>query len=146
MVAILLIAVFRLSPKHVVGTDVFHAAIVLWAAGIAHFGHGNVDLGLAGNILLGSVPGVVVGTALIGRVRQDRIRVALGAVLVLSGLATVQKGDPVVWPIAAAVAGIGFVLILMAPRWYQSYRPKHAIEAEAAALARERAGPGEERD
>ncbi len=135
VVAILLIAVFRLTPKHVVGTDVFHAAIVLWAAGIAHFGHGNVDLGLVGNILIGSVPGVMIGAALMDKVPQDKIRIALGSVLVLSGFFTVQKGDPLVWPIAAVIAGIGFILILMAPRWYQRHRPKSAIEAEKAAAA-----------
>lgn len=136
VIAVLLIAVFRLAPKKVVGTDVFHAAIVLWAAGIAHFGHGNVDLGLVGNILLGSVPGVVVGAALMGRINQDSIRIALGIVLILSGIFTVQKGDPVVWPIAALVAGLGFTLILMAPRWYQHFRPPEAIEAEKEAAAR----------
>ena len=57
VIAILLIAVYRLSPKKVVGTDVFHAAILLWAAGIAHWIGGNIDFGLAGNILVGSVPG-----------------------------------------------------------------------------------------
>ena len=51
VIAILLIAVYRLSPKKVVGTDVFHAAILLWAAGLAHWVGGNVDFGLAGNIL-----------------------------------------------------------------------------------------------
>lgn len=139
VVAILLIAVFRLSPKHVVGTDVFHAAIVLWAAGIAHFGHGNVDLALAGNILIGSIPGVLIGASLMGRVPQGKIRVALGIVLALSGLATVQKGDPLVWPIAAVVAGLGFALILMAPRWYDRFRPRHLVEQDAAALAAARA-------
>lgn len=124
VIAVLLIAVYRLTPKHVVGTDVFHAAIVLWAAGLAHFGNGNVDLGLVGNILLGSVPGVVIGTALTEKVPQDKLRIALGLVLFASGIATIQKGDPVVWPIAAAVAGIGFALILMAPRWYDKFRPK----------------------
>ncbi len=59
VIAILLIAVYRLVPKKVVGTDVFHAAILLWAAGIAHWVGGNVDFVLAGNILLGSIPGVV---------------------------------------------------------------------------------------
>ncbi|HRV59773.1 MAG TPA: sulfite exporter TauE/SafE family protein, partial [Solirubrobacterales bacterium] len=108
-------------------------AIVLWAAGIAHFGHGNVDLGLVGNILLGSVPGVIVGAALMNRVNQDSIRIALGVVLILSGFFTVQKGDPVVWPIAAFVAGLGFALILMAPRWYQHFRPAEAIAAEKEA-------------
>ena len=57
VIAILLIAVYRLAPKKVVGTDVFHAAILLWAAGIAHWIGGNVDFGLAGNILVGSMPG-----------------------------------------------------------------------------------------
>lgn len=135
VIAVLLIAVFRLTPKHVVGTDVFHAAIVLWAAGIAHFSHGNVDLGLAGNILLGSVPGVVIGTAMVSRVPQDSIRIGLGLVLIVSGFFTVQKGDPLVWPIAALVAGTGFVLILMAPRWYQRFRPARAVALEQQSIA-----------
>jgi uncharacterized membrane protein YfcA len=131
VVAVLLIAVYRLTPKRVVGTDVVHAAIVLWAAGIAHLGEGNVDLGLVGNILLGSVPGVVIGAALMGKVNQDVVRIGLGLVLMLSGILTVQKGDPLVWPIAAAVAGIGFTLILMAPRWYGRYRADDAASSGA---------------
>ena len=67
VIAILLIAVYRLAPKKVVGTDVFHAAVLLWAAGIAHWIGGNVDFVLAGNILLGSIPGVVIGAALSDR-------------------------------------------------------------------------------
>ncbi|KAA0268136.1 MAG: sulfite exporter TauE/SafE family protein, partial [Acidobacteria bacterium] len=43
LIAIILIAVFRLTPQRVVGTDIFHAAVLLWAAGIAHWGTGNVD-------------------------------------------------------------------------------------------------------
>ena len=135
VIAVLLIAVFRLTPKHVVGTDVFHAAVVLWAAGIAHFSHGNVDLGLAGNILLGSVPGVVIGAAMVSRVPQDSIRIGLGLVLIAPGFFTVQKGDPLVWPIAALVAGTGFVLILMAPRWYQRFRPARAVAQEQQSIA-----------
>ena len=49
LIAIILIAVFRLTPQRVVGTDIFHAAVLLWAAGIAHWVSGNVDFGLAGN-------------------------------------------------------------------------------------------------
>ena len=63
LIAIALIAIFRLTPQRVVGTDIFHAAVLLWAAGIAHWIGGNVDFVLAGNILLGSVPGVLVGGA-----------------------------------------------------------------------------------
>ena len=141
VVAVLLIAVYRLTPKRDVGTDMVHAAIVLWAAGIAHFGHGNVDIGLVGNILLGSVPGVVIGAALMNRVNQDHIRIALGLVLVLSGILTVQKGDPVVWPIAAVVAGLGFGLILMAPRWYGHYRPDREPPDDRSAGSSHGGGP-----
>jgi hypothetical protein len=118
----------------VVGTDVFHAAILLWAAGMAHWVSGNVDLALAGNILLGSVPGVVVGAHFATRAPVGFLRMALGVVLIASGIVTVQKGDPVVWPIAAAVAGLGLALLMYAPRWYAKKRRRDlAAEARLAA-------------
>ncbi len=135
VIAILLIAIYRLSPKKVVGTDVVHAAVLLWAAGIAHWVGGNVDFTLAGNILLGSVPGVIVGAALSGKAPQGFIRTALGIVLVGSGIVTIQKGDPTVWPIAAVVAALGLGGILAAPRVLHRRR-----EREAAELALETAG------
>lgn len=137
VIAILLIAVYRLAPKKVVGTDVFHAAILLWAAGLAHWVGGNVDFVLAGNILLGSIPGVVIGAAMSDRAPQGFLRTALGLVLVGSGIVTVQKGDPEVWPIAAAVAAIGLGLILYAPHWINRRRERQ-LQQEAdqtAALA-----------
>jgi uncharacterized membrane protein YfcA len=137
IIAILLIAIFRLTPQKVVGTDVFHAAILLWAAGLAHWVGGNVDFVLACNILLGSVPGVVVGAHYATRAPTGLLRTALGVVLVASGIVTVQKGDPVVWPIAAALAGIGLALLIYAPRWYAK-RARRARAEEAAGAVRTR--------
>jgi uncharacterized membrane protein YfcA len=131
VIAILLISVFRLTPRRVVGTDVFHAAILLWAAGIAHWVGGNVDFGLAANILIGSVPGVIIGAALSARTPQGFLRTALGLVLVGSGIVTIQKGDPTVWPIAALVAGIGLSLIIWFPRHYQRQRELRLAEERA---------------
>jgi uncharacterized membrane protein YfcA len=131
VIAILLIAVYRLTPRRVVGTDVFHAAILLWAAGIAHWVGGNVDFVLAGNILLGSIPGVIVGSYYAARAPVSFLRTALGVVLIASGLVTVQKGDPVVWPIAAAVAGIGLGLLIWFPNWWNKRRfAREAAEAD----------------
>jgi len=130
VIAILLIAVYRLAPKKVVGTDVFHAAILLWAAGIAHWVGGNVDFVLAGNILLGSIPGVVIGASLSDKAPQGFLRTALGLVLVGSGFVTVQKGDPEVWPIAAAVAAVGLAAILYAPH-YLNRRREREMQQEA---------------
>jgi uncharacterized membrane protein YfcA len=91
MIAIVLIAVFRLTPQRVVGTDVFHAAVLLWAAGIAHWVGGNVDFGLAANILIGSIPGVLIGSHLAVRVPQTFLRNALGVVLIASGALLINK-------------------------------------------------------
>src|SRR3954451_6770236 len=137
VIAILLIAVYRLAPKRVVGTDVVHAAILLTAAAIAHWVGGNIDFGLAGNILVGSVPGVVIGAALSGKAPQGFIRVALGVVLIASGFFTIKKGDPDVWPIAAAVAGLGLGAILAAPRLLhrRRERERQQLADQAAALA-----------
>jgi hypothetical protein len=138
VIAILLIAVYRLAPKRVVGTDVFHAAILLWAAGVAHWVGGNVDFVLAANILIGSVPGVVIGAALSDRAPQGFIRTALGLVLIGSGIVTIQKGDPTVWPIAAGVAAIGLGLVLYTPHWLNKRRERERRQEadQAATLAR----------
>lgn len=91
LIGVALIVLFRLTPRRVVGTDVFHAALLLWIAGIAHTISGNVDFGLMGNILLGSIPGVWIGAHFIDRVPAQALRVALGAVMLGSALAVASK-------------------------------------------------------
>jgi uncharacterized protein len=91
LIAVGLILVFRLKPLRVVGTDVFHAAIVLWGAALAHLASGNVDLHLAGNILIGSVPGVWIGARFAASLPPDGLRTALGVVLLASSLGLLTK-------------------------------------------------------
>jgi uncharacterized membrane protein YfcA len=91
LIALVLIAGYRLTPQRVVGTDVFHAAILLWAAGLAHWVGGNVDLGLAANILVGSIPGVLVGSQLAVKVPTGLLRNALGLVLIASSITLITK-------------------------------------------------------
>src|SRR4029077_15895029 len=62
LIAIGLILGFKLAPRRVVGTDVVHAAVLLWVAALAHLFSGNVDLLLTATILIGSLPGVWLGT------------------------------------------------------------------------------------
>ena len=134
VIAILLIAVYRLVPKKVVGTDIVHAAILLSAASVAHWIGGDIDFGLAGNILVGSIPGVIVGAGLSDKAPQDFIRIALGVVLIGSGFVTVLKGDPTVWPIAAGVAAILLGAVLYAHH-YMNRRYRLRLEQEAAQAA-----------
>jgi uncharacterized protein len=107
LIAISLIAIFRLTPQRVVGTDVFHAAVLLWAAGMAHWVGGNVDFALAGNILLGSIPGVIFGTNLSVKAPQAFLRRALAVVLIASGVTLISKeGDPSVVVPAIGIAAV----------------------------------------
>ena len=91
LIAVGLILMFRLTPTRVVGTDVFHAAILLWAAGLAHVSAGNVDFGLVGNILIGSIPGVWLGSHWSVRVNPAVLRTTLAIVLIGAGLALLIK-------------------------------------------------------
>jgi uncharacterized membrane protein YfcA len=112
LIAIALIAIFRLTPQRVVGTDVFHAAVLLWAAGLAHWIGGNIDFALALTILLGSIPGVIFGTNLSVKAPQTFLRYALAAVLIVSGTTLISKnGDPgvVIPAIAIASVMVGFL-------------------------------------
>jgi uncharacterized membrane protein YfcA len=120
LIAIGLILGFRLAPRRVVGTDVFHAAVLLWVAAIAHLFSGNVDLALAGTILIGSLPGVYVGTHLSARLPERGLRPALGIVLLASGLALLNKAGVDV-PVAVI---IGVPLALGALAYYVLRTPK----------------------
>jgi uncharacterized membrane protein YfcA len=91
LIAISLIAIFRLTPQRVVGTDVFHAAVLLWAAGVAHWIGGNIDFLLAGTILVGSIPGVLIGTGWAVKAPQTFLRYALAVVLCASGTTLIAK-------------------------------------------------------
>src|SRR4051794_8160371 len=111
LIAVGLIMLFRLTPQRVVGTDVFHAAILLWAAAIAHVVAGNVDFALAGTILIGSVPGVWVGSGLTMRLPVGVMRATLAVVLIGAGLAILQKADVGIAPGFIVGVPIGIAVI-----------------------------------
>ena len=132
LIAIALISIFRLVPQRVVGTDIFHAAVLLWAAGIAHWIGGNVDFVLAGNILIGSIPGVLIGGALSVKAKTGVLRGALAVVLIASGTTLVVKeGEPSVVIPAIAVASL-MVGALFAAQAITQGRAKRADAAAAA--------------
>ena len=81
-----MLLVFPLTAQKIVGTDVFHAAALLWVAGLSHLAHGNVDVGAMGWLLIGSIPGVLLGSQMSIRIPERSLRIAFGVVLLLSGI------------------------------------------------------------
>jgi uncharacterized protein len=130
LISIGLIIGFRLTPRRVVGTDVAHAAVLLWVAALAHLVAGNIDFALAGTILIGSIPGVWIGTHLAMRVPERGLRPALGIVLLASGLGLLGKAG-LEMP-AGVLVGVPVVLAVVAAivlRRQPRRSPSHVAEA-----------------
>jgi uncharacterized membrane protein YfcA len=131
LIAVFLIAYYRLAPRRVVGTDVFHAAILLWAAGIAHVVAGNVDFGIVGTILLGSIPGIWIGSHLTVRLPTGLLRNALGLVMVLSALALFDKAG-IQLPLAIVISvPVAFAAALVAQLLVRRARTVNAASSRS---------------
>jgi uncharacterized protein len=81
-----MLVLFPLGAVKVVGTDVFHAAALLWVAGFGHFVAGNVDLHAVAWLLLGSIPAILIGSQLSVAIPERMLRTTLAGVLALSGI------------------------------------------------------------
>lgn len=83
------IALFMLYPLlptvRLVGTEIAHAVPLTLVAGMGHAGLGNVDWGLLTNLLIGSLPGIYVGSHMANRVADHYLRPALAIMLAFVG-------------------------------------------------------------
>jgi uncharacterized membrane protein YfcA len=140
LIAVGLILLFRLAPQRVVGTDVFHAAILLWAAGIAHVIAGNVDFGIVGTILLGSVPGVWLGSHWSVRVEPAVLRTTLAVVLIGAGLALLIKAG-LDLPLAVILPFPAAVIVLLVVTIFRERRSRARAPIAAARPAPSRFRP-----
>ena len=69
----------------IVGSDIAHAVPLTLIAGMGHWYLGSVDLGLLTSLLLGSLPGIVLGSTLAARVPEMVLRPVLATALLLVG-------------------------------------------------------------
>lgn len=82
-VTVLLLLYPRLPMATIVGSDIAHAVPLTLVAGIGHWLLGSVDWGLMGVLLLGSLPGIIVGSFSATRVPETVLRLTLACVLFL---------------------------------------------------------------
>src|SRR5919199_1489842 len=102
---LVMVLVFPLTIPKIVGTDIFHAAALLWVAGFGHLIAGNVDLRTMGWLLTGSVPGILLTSQYTLRIPPRALRIGLGCVLMLSGVKLVDV------PAAKWVLGTGILFV-----------------------------------
>ncbi len=110
-----------LSAVKLVGTDLVQAVPLVLAAAISNIALHGLDWGVLIPLLIGSVPGTVLGARLAPRVPQSIIRRGIVVVLTMSGVALLDKAG---WaPLGAGeeetspllVAGVGVVMVVLVP-------------------------------
>jgi hypothetical protein len=85
IIMMLLLLFYSFPPKIMVGTDIAHAVILTGVTSLLHYRAGNVDLTLVGSLLIGSIPGGMLGSYLTTRVPVLWLRRILCTVLLMTG-------------------------------------------------------------
>ncbi|WP_338470978.1 sulfite exporter TauE/SafE family protein [Niallia sp. XMNu-256] len=83
--ALAMLFLYKLRATELVGTDIAHAFLLVSAAGFMHAGIGNVDYLLALNLLVGSIPGVIIGSTISSKVPAKPLRAIVALIILVSG-------------------------------------------------------------
>jgi uncharacterized membrane protein YfcA len=75
----------RLSAARVVASDLAHAVPLTLVAGCGHWLFGTVDWRLLGSLLVGSLPGIYIGSQFVGRIPDLALRILLAVMLLVVG-------------------------------------------------------------
>ena len=73
----------RIKISRIIGTDIAHAVPLTMLAGIGHYNLGNVDIKLLGALLIGSLPGVLIGSYLSDKFNEKTLRYILAIILMV---------------------------------------------------------------
>jgi uncharacterized protein len=85
IMAVILLLLYPLVPAVIVGTDIAHATVLSLVVGLAHMTQGNVDFALAGSLLLGGVPGVLIGSRVAPWLPGKPLKMILAVMLIFVG-------------------------------------------------------------
>jgi uncharacterized membrane protein YfcA len=129
-----LLVLFPLRAHKVVGMDIFHAAALLYVAGAGHWLAGNVDFGLLFWLLLGSIPGVLVGGRLTLAIPEQVLRLLLAAVLGVAGIKLLDVPGASVIVVVALSAGATALLVWIGrSSWARLQRSRAAPQSQPEA-------------
>jgi uncharacterized protein len=109
-----------LSALRLVGTDLVQAVPLVMAAAISNIVLNGLDWSILVPLVIGSVPGTVLGSRIAPRVPQSVIRRGIVIVLTMSGLALLDKsgwgplgaGEDQTHPVFIALVGVAMVVVL----------------------------------
>jgi uncharacterized membrane protein YfcA len=106
LIIVTLLALYpALKANQLVGTDLFQAVPLVWAAALGHILFGDFKLAVTAALLAGSIPGVIIGSLISARAPGGLIRRILAFVLLASALKMFDVGNLALVVTLASVAG-----------------------------------------
>ncbi|SNY75092.1 sulfite exporter TauE/SafE family protein [Paractinoplanes atraurantiacus] len=134
--SLIIVALLAMYPKlranDLVGTDLVQAIPLVTSAALGHALFGDLQLDLAGAVLLGSIPGVLIGSRISSRAPAGLVRTALVVVLLASALKLFDLPTAVV-----GVASAAAVLVAVAARVLRRRKPSGTTGAPQTTSAPE---------
>jgi uncharacterized protein len=85
VMAVILLLLYPIAPAVIVGTDIAHATVLSLVVGLAHMTQGNVEFALAGSLLLGGIPGVLIGSRIAPWLPGKPLKMILATMLIFVG-------------------------------------------------------------
>jgi uncharacterized membrane protein YfcA len=73
----------RMPVARIAGSDIAHAVPLTLIAGLGHWYLGDVNLSLMGALLIGSIPGIIIGSMLATRISDAVLRPVLAVTLLI---------------------------------------------------------------
>ncbi len=108
MIVLLMLLYPQLSMRRLVGTDIVQSMPLVGAAAIGHAIFGGLEFGLTAAIVIGSVPGVIVGSLISSRASNILLRPIIAFVLAASALKLFGMGATELAITMGIVALVGF--------------------------------------
>ena len=126
IIVLLLLLYPTLAAGQLVGTDLVQAVPLVGAAALGHLLFGDVQFGLAGSLMLGAIPGVIIGARVSSRASDHVIRPILVVVLIASGAKLLDA------PNELLLGFLGLALVVGAALWWRVGRRAVAPIPEVA--------------
>lgn len=82
---VLMLIIYNASTRKLIGSDIVHATILLFTAGLVHLFTGNIDWRLTLTLLVGSIPGVLLGSHFVKFVPRKLLKTVLVCLLFFLG-------------------------------------------------------------
>ena len=126
IIVLLLLLYPTLAAGQLVGTDLVQAVPLVGAAALGHLLFGDVEFGLAGSLMLGAIPGVIIGARISSRAADHVIRPILVVVLLASGAKLLDAPNELLLGFLGLAALVGGAL------WWRASRRSAAVLPEVA--------------